>query len=195
MSFYPPKISERVYGPKNSGTLADANATGVHASFICGSSVNFSLQIEMQTKQIVAAKFVTNGCGYMIAAADLLAEMITGKKLVELHGLHDDVIRGWINAELERFPATRQDCMDVCIAALHSTLTFFRAKQLDEWRGEKVLICTCFGVAEDTIENAIRAQHLTTVDEVTEACNAGGGCGSCQPLIQDILDSHRREML
>ena len=31
---------------------------------------------------------------------------------------------------------------------------------------------------------------LTTVAEVTRACNAGGGCGSCHQLIQEILEAN-----
>ena len=129
------------------------------------------------------------------AAADVLAEVVTGKKLVQLDGLHDEVIHGWLKERLEDFPAARVNCAEACIFALHKALADFRARQLDEWKGENVLICTCFGVSEETIETAIQNKGLFTVDEVTGACNAGGGCGSCQPLIQDILDSLEREMI
>jgi NAD(P)H-nitrite reductase large subunit len=51
------------------------------------------------------------------------------------------------------------------------------------------LICTCFFVSEQTIEHEIKSRGLTTVREVTAACSAGGGCGSCRQLIVEILDS------
>jgi len=44
-------------------------------------------------------------------------------------------------------------------------------------------------VSERTIESEIKKRGLTSVREVTKACNAGGGCGSCQPLIVEILES------
>jgi NAD(P)H-nitrite reductase large subunit len=59
----------------------------------------------------------------------------------------------------------------------------------DEWNGDEALICTCFFVSEQTIEREIKQGGLTTVREVTAACNAGGGCGSCQPLIVEILEA------
>jgi NAD(P)H-nitrite reductase large subunit len=31
---------------------------------------------------------------------------------------------------------------------------------------------------------------LTTVADVTRICNAGGGCGSCHQLIQEILETN-----
>ena len=47
---------------------------------------------------------------------------------------------------------------------------------------------TAFHVPERTIEREIQARSLTTVAEVTRACNAGGGCGSCHQLIQEMLE-------
>ena len=69
-------------------------------------------------KEIVAAKFKSNGCGFMIATADVLAEKVVGKKLVELHGLED--FRTEIEAELEKFPASRTHCLELCLEALQS---------------------------------------------------------------------------
>ena len=48
------------------------------------------------------------------------------------------------------------------------------------------IICHCFEVSREEIENAIREKGLKTVEEVGEATNAGTGCGGCQ--IQEILD-------
>jgi NifU-like protein len=195
VSFYPPKISERFHRPQFAGALENTSAEGLDASFSCGSVVRFSFDIDALNKEILGVRFSTNGCGYMTAAADLLAEKITGKRLVELDGLHDEVIKKWITAEFGEFPSPRADCMSVCISALHKGLADFRARRIEEWHGEKALICTCFGVSEETIERAIHDHRLSTVEEVTDICNAGGGCGSCQPLIREILDSHQREMI
>ena len=45
---------------------------------------------------------------------------------------------------------------------------------------------------QERIEQEIQENHLTTVAEVTRACNAGAGCRSCWPLIEDILDDYER---
>ena len=50
------------------------------------------------------------------------------------------------------------------------------------------IICHCFEVSREEIENAIREKWLKTVEEVGEATNAGTGCGGCQEQIQEILD-------
>ncbi|MGI8468733.1 MAG: iron-sulfur cluster assembly scaffold protein [Pyrinomonadaceae bacterium] len=193
MSFYPPKVGERFHAPENAGQLKDTNAAGICATFVCGAVLRFTLLIDKQSKIIERAKFQTDGCGFLIAAADALAEKITGKKLSELHGLDESVLTAQIETELEIFPENRRHCLEICVETLQAAFNDFRAAQLEEWTGEKALICTCFGVSEETIENLVKENSLQTVEEVTEACNAGGGCGACQPLIQEIIDSRELE--
>lgn len=189
MSFYPPKITERIAALRRAGQAEDANAAGTSATFVCGAAARFTLMIEGETKRIRRARFQTNGCGFAAAAADVLAEFIAGKKLSELHGANRERLRAEIENELGRFGDRRRHCLELCLDALQKALADYRAAQIEEWTGEKALVCTCFGVSAETIEKAVEDYYLTSVDEVTEKCAAGGGCGSCQPLIQEILDS------
>jgi nitrogenase molybdenum-cofactor synthesis protein NifE len=48
-------------------------------------------------------------------------------------------------------------------------------------------ICNCKSVELGTIEDAIHANHLTSVDGVRELTNASGGCGACAVRIEEIL--------
>ncbi len=188
MSFYPPKIDERFQQPQDVGDLSNANAVGTGASFVCGTFVRFYLTIDAVTKEIIGAKFKSNGCGFVIAAADVLTEIVVGKRLIELHGLDKKLLNSQIEAVVGEFPVGREHCLRICLDALQVALSDFRARQVEEFSGEKALICTCFGVSEELIESVIKKNSLETVEEVTEICRAGGGCGSCQPLIQEILD-------
>lgn len=189
MGFYPPKISKSFSAPKNAGQILGANASGSNATFVCGAILRIGLQIENGT--ILRAKFQTDGCGYLIAAADILTEIIKGKKLAELHSLRKQILRARIENELGAFGEHRRHCLDLCLESLQNALANFRASQVEEWTGEKALICSCFGVSEDKIEKLVKEESLSTIEEVTERCNAGGGCGSCQFLIQEILDNYQ----
>lgn len=54
-------------------------------------------------------------------------------------------------------------------------------------------ICYCFDVPDTTIKRVIRDNRISEVDQVTEACNAGGGCTSCHPDIEELIDEIREE--
>jgi NifU-like protein len=190
VSFYPEKISEKFRAPQHAGRAAAANAVGTEASFVCGAAVRFTLRIERETKEICEAKYQTSGCGFLIAAAENLAEKIVGKKLTELHGFDHSQFQGQIETEIGKFPANRRHCAELCADALQAALADFRAARLEEFSGEKALICTCFGVSEETIERAVDEYSLETVEQVIDVCKAGGGCGSCQILIQELIDVH-----
>ncbi len=188
MKFYPEKINNRFQNPRNAGELKDANCVGTSATFVCAAVLRIFLQIDAATKEILAAKFKTNGCGFAIAWADVLTEKIVGRRLTEFHGLNEK-LAGEIEAELGEFGEKRRHCLELTLDALQNAFADFRKFQIEEFIGEKALICTCFGVSEEKIEKTISEYALETVEQVGEICNAGTGCGSCQPLIQEIIDT------
>jgi len=48
-------------------------------------------------------------------------------------------------------------------------------------------VCVCFGVGENAIARAIRAQGLTSVAQIGAQLKAGTNCGSCIPELQALL--------
>lgn len=166
----------------------DANATGTGAALECGTFVRVSLRVDERADIVELAMFRTNGCGYMIAAADVLAEMLRGRKLTELGGLKTDSLVSEIRDRLARFPSRREHCAEAAIDAVRSALANYRDHRLEEFQGEKALICTCFGISEETIANLIAENNLTDVTEVAAMSRAGSGCGACQMLIREMLD-------
>ena len=56
------------------------------------------------------------------------------------------------------------------------------------------VICKCFQVNEATIRASIEKGNLTEIDQVTESCEAGGGCHSCHILLQLFIDEHQKNI-
>ena len=193
MGFYPDKINTRFGVPEHSGKAALSNAVGTGASLVCGSFVRVYLEIDAENKTIREARYRTNGCGFAVAAAEVLAENIVGRKLTDLQGLDHAEFLGEIERHLDEFPPARSHCAEICFDALQAAFNDFRALQNEEFAGEKALICTCFGVSEDVIETLIAENDAASVESVGELCNAGTGCGSCRFLIQELIDIHRLE--
>jgi len=55
---------------------------------------------------------------------------------------------------------------------------------------EEDIICQCFQISDTTIKAHIKNENLKEIEQVTEACGAGGGCQSCHMLIQLFIDQH-----
>ena len=190
-AFYPPEVNELFTSPAHAGKPAGANAVGTAANFDCGSFVRISMRIDPQTKEIVGAGFQTNGCGFMVASGEAICRQVKGKHLTELHGEAAAELRAQLAGILGPIPPDRAQCLNSCLEGLTGAFADFRSYLIEEFSGEKPLICTCFGVTEETIEQKITDLHLTTLQEVSAATRAGQGCGSCHMLIREILDSHR----
>jgi bacterioferritin-associated ferredoxin len=52
------------------------------------------------------------------------------------------------------------------------------------------IICTCLEITEDEVIKAIK-DGATSVDEVTDAIEAGSVCGSCVTEIEELIEEHQ----
>ncbi|HEX8843125.1 MAG TPA: iron-sulfur cluster assembly scaffold protein [Pyrinomonadaceae bacterium] len=188
MSYYPDRISEHFLNPRNVGEVFEADSVGEAASFTCGALLRLSLKIDAESQTVTEAKFKATGCGFLIASASVLTETIKDLTVGRAAGLPENAITDWFGG----LPAERDHCARLCREALSQALAGYQEAAREEWSGEEALICTCFCVSERTIEQMIQSRSLHTVHEVTRACHAGGGCGSCHPLITDILEDYWR---
>lgn len=166
------------------GDAAEPSFTGRSASLSCGAHVRISIQVD-ESQAVSQAKFRATGCNVLVASASLLTEQITGLTTAEAAAIGHDP-----RALCERFGVENQNCIELACDALVNAVREFSDAAREDWAGDEALICTCFFVSERTIEHEIQTRGLTTVDEVTRVCNAGGGCGSCHLLIQEILQTN-----
>lgn len=184
---YPEAINTRLANLTHCRELLDATAEGVGVNLACGSTVRSFLLIE-NGGRVADAAFRSNGCGHSRVAADVLAQWVINKRLIELHGLDDSELREIIENEIGEIRDANIACIAAAISALKDAFANFRARRREEFRGEKALICTCFGVTEERIEDLIAKSQASSVEQVTDLSGAGGGCGSCRMLIQELLD-------
>ena len=177
------------FNSKNVGDASEPSFIGRSASFHCGATLRISLHVD-ESQRIVEAKFRAAGCSVMVASATLLTEEIVGKTTGEAATLGQQV--RLLESRLGPIETERTECPALACEALVSAIREYSDAVRDSWEGEQALICTCFGVSEKTIEREIQVNGLRTIAEVTRACNAGAGCRSCYPLIEDILEDCRR---
>lgn len=182
-------VDELFLVPKHVGEASEPNFIGRAASFECGAIVRISLHID-ESQRITEAKFKAAGCSVLVASASLLIDEIIGKTTGEAAtlGRRAEALR----EKIGDVPAERSECPALACEALVAAVRNYSDLARNEWEGDEALICTCFCVSERTIEREIQTKQLQTIAEVTAACNAGAGCRSCYPLIEDILEDHWR---
>ena len=163
-------VADHFFNPRNVGDAGEPSFTGRAASLSCGAHVRFSIQVD-EAQRVSQARFRAVGCSDLIAAASILTERVTGLTTAAAATIGNEAT----------------SCGAVARDALLDAIREYSNAARDDWAGDEALICTCFFVSERTIEHEINSRGLTTVAEVTRACNAGGGCGSCHQLIQEIL--------
>jgi len=59
-------------------------------------------------------------------------------------------------------------------------------------RDDKML-CYCKSVTYGEVRASIRSTGARSVLDVTRECDAGGGCRTCHPEIEDLLEEARQE--
>lgn len=188
MSIYPPKITELSNSLKFTGSIKNSNASGMSASFSCGCFARFDVFVSEADNIISDIKYRSNGCGYMLAGAEAVAESVIGRSVAELEGFGEKYMDRLIVDRDISVPEERKQCFNVVVEALGEAFADHRRRLIDEFIGEKALICTCFGITEEEIGAFIATASPISVDDVSKGIRAGGGCGSCRMLIQEMLD-------
>ena len=190
---YSEKVMDHYRNPRNVGAIDDADAIGVAGSLTCGDQLKIYLKIENNI--VTDAKFQTFGCGSAVASSSILTEMIIGKTVEEVKKITNKDIAD----ELGGLPPEKMHCSVLGYEALEDALKNFNKEEyvdLDDLLGKKPqeqkgkIICTCFQITEDLIWDAIKQNGLKTVEEVTNYTKAGGACGKCKSIIQDVIDTY-----
>lgn len=180
MWVYTDKVKELFNNPKNVGEVEDADGVGEVGSLACGDALKLTFKLDDEGR-ITEAKFQTFGCASAIASSSALTEMIVGKTLQEAGTITNQDIVEYLGG----LPDKKMHCSVMGQEALRAAIANYRGEKLPKEDSE--IVCECFGVTENEIEEAIHHNHLTTLEQVTDYTKAGGGCGTCHERIESIL--------
>jgi len=180
---YTDKLKDHFFNPRNVGEIEDPDGIGEVGSLACGDALKLMFKLD-ENGRIKDAKFKTFGCASAIATSSVLTEMIKGLTLDEAAKVTNKDIAD----DLGGLPEQKMHCSVMGREALEAAIENYRGGGKKKHELEGNVICTCFGVTDKEIGRVIRENNLTTVEEVTNYCKAGGGCGGCQSEIEKMIE-------
>jgi len=191
MAEYSEKVYDHLNHPGHSVLLTEANLASAGERLLSaaagptprGDRLTLSIKLRTADETVLDAGFQATG-RLPIASASCFCSMIIGKTLDEAA----QITVQDLNQALEGLPEIRNRQPVLVVEALDSIVRKLRnlGPRPQPQAGEEP-VCICYQVTEEEIEHAVRSQGLKTVDEVTAATKACGGCGSCRDDIEEII--------
>ena len=180
---YTDNVMDHFRHPRNVGTIENPDGKATVGSLACGDALTFMFKLGPDGK-IAEAKFQTFGCASAVASSSALTEMVIGKTIEEAEQITNRQIADYLGG----LPDQKMHCSVMGREALEAAIHNYRTGEENVVQVNDEIVCTCFGVSRTEIERVTRENHLHSVDEVTNFCKAGGGCGMCRDRIQEIVD-------
>ncbi len=183
---YSDTVMEHFRNPRNVGKIENPDGTGTVGSLACGDALTLMFRLDSEGR-IAEAKFQTFGCASAIASSSALTEMLIGKSLEEAEKITNRDIADYLGG----LPDQKMHCSVMGREALEVAIHNHRTGETGMKHLDDHIICTCFGISENEIRRVVTENSIVAVDEVTNYCKAGGGCGMCRGDIQKIIDRVR----
>ena len=183
---YSPIVKEHFTNPKNvfdPDENFDSNAEGVVGNIKCGDQMMFLLKINDDV--ISEVRWKTYGCASAIASTSMLSEVIKGLPIREAYSIKPSDIA----SRLGGLPDNKIHCSVLGDKALRAAIDSYLDKtgRSGAFKGEEaVVICTCLGITDKDIEQAVK-DGARTWDQLQAATKIGTDCGTCKPRAEELL--------
>ena len=205
-------VTDRMNNPRHQGEIKEEEAEALNADLIvadfgaesCGDAVRLYWAVERGTEIIVASKFKSFGCGTAIASSDIMTELCLGKTVEDAVKITNiDVEKAMRDTpDVPAVPPQKMHCSVMAYDVIKKAAATYKGVDMESFETE-IIVCECARVTLDTIQEVIRINDLTTVEQITDYTKAGAFCKSCikpggheekEYYLVDILDDVRKEM-
>ena len=204
-------VAERMNNPRHQGEITqeecDANGTKlIVADFgaeSCGDAVRLFWEVDADDV-IKRAKFKSFGCGTAIASSDMMVELCVGKTVQQAVKITNIDVEKALrdDPEIPAVPPQKMHCSVMAYDVIKKAASLYLGVDEESFE-EEIIVCECARVSLKTLQEVIKINDLTSVEQITDYTKAGGFCKSCikpgghedrEWYLVDILADVRREM-
>ena len=210
---YSDKVTDLMNNPQNMGEITEEQAKEMGATLIvadfgaesCGDAVRLYWAVDPKTDMILLSKFKSFGCGTAIASSDTMADLCKGKTVDEAvkitnidveHAMRD-------NPDTPAVPPQKMHCSVMAYDVIKKAASQYKGVDMESFE-EEIIVCECARVSLSTLQEVIRLNDLTTVEQIADYTKAGAFCKSCiRPggheekdiYLVDLLEEWEKEKL
>ncbi|HEY9189353.1 MAG TPA: iron-sulfur cluster assembly scaffold protein [Sulfurovum sp.] len=210
---YSNKVTDLMNNPQNMGEITEEDAKNMNARLIvadfgaesCGDAVRLYWAVDPQTDRIMESKFKSFGCGTAIASSDTMAELCKGKTVDEAVKITNIDVEKAMRDEPDTpaVPPQKMHCSVMAYDVIKKAAAQYKGVDIESFE-EEVIVCECARITLSTLQEVIRLNDLTTVEQITDYTKAGAFCKSCiKPggheekdiYLVDLLEEHEKEKM
>jgi len=209
---YSDKVTRLMNNPEHQGEITEEEAEGHGNKLIvadfgaesCGDAVRLYWEIDPNDDRIVNSKFRSFGCGTAIASSDVMTELCIGKTVAEAVKITNIDVELALRdtPDIPAVPPQKMHCSVMAYDVIKKAAGLYMGVDAESFETE-IIVCECARVSLGTLQEVIRLNDLTTVEQITDYTKAGGFCKSCikpgghedrEYYLVDILADTRKAM-
>ena len=210
---YSNKVTDLMNNPQNMGEITEEQAKEMGAKLIvadfgaesCGDAVRLYWAVDPDTDKILSSKFKSFGCGTAIASSDTMAELCKDKTVDEAVKITNIDVEMAMrdDADTPAVPPQKMHCSVMAYDVIKKAAAQYKGVDMESFE-EEVIVCECARVTLSTLQEVIRLNDLTTVEQVADYTKAGAFCKSCiRPggheekdiYLVDLLEEYEKEKM
>ncbi len=210
---YSDKVANLMNNPQNMGEITEEQAAKMGAKLIvadfgaesCGDAVRLYWAVHPMSHVIMDSKFKSFGCGTAIASSDTMAELCKGKTVDEAVKITNIDVEMAMRDTPDKpaVPPQKMHCSVMAYDVIKKAAAQYKGVDMESFE-EEVIVCECARVTLSTLQEVIRLNDLTTIEQIADYTKAGAFCKSCiKPggheakdiYLVDLLEEHEKEKL
>jgi len=210
---YSDKVTSLMNNPQNMGEITQEQADEMGATLIvadfgaesCGDAVRLYWAVHPKSDVIMLSKFKSFGCGTAIASSDTMAELCKGKTVDEAVKITNIDVEMAMrdNPDTPAVPPQKMHCSVMAYDVIKKAASQYKGVDMESFE-EEIIVCECARVSLSTLQEVIRLNDLTTIEEITDYTKAGAFCKSCiRPggheakdiYLVDLLEEYEKEKM